>query len=177
MGNWLKDEMIEGRAHAEELIRFAAAEFGKALDERIEKLKTETGQLITDKLVEVRNEMSEAADIQRKSAIRNLSLAVFSAIVVGLVSLAYRHAVSGGVDLFVVFRSVVAALAVGHFIWLTARAFSNYVNASKLKKDAAFYASQYLGVFRINGVAGHLAVLGLLAGIWIYLNFFLGGIK
>lgn len=173
MGNWFKDEMVEGRAHAEDLIRFAAAEFGQVLDQRIEKLKTETGDLITEKLAEVRREMSETADMQKRSAIRTMTIAVFSAVAVGVVSIGYRQLATGNLDPYFMFRSVVLAIGVGHGMWLAARALSNFVHASKLKKDAAFYASQYLGVFRIRGVAGHLVLLGLVACAWVYLNFFL----
>lgn len=165
--------MKEGSAHAKELIDYAAEKFGKALDERIEKLKSETGDLITAKLAEVRKEMSDAADVQKRSAIRNLGVAVFASVLVGIVSVLYRRYVSAEVDLYFLFRSVVLAIAVGHGIWLLSKGISNYVNASKLKKDAAFYASQYLGVFRIRGIVGHLVVLALLTAVLVYFNFWM----
>jgi hypothetical protein len=173
VANWLKDEMVEGSAHAKELIDYAADKIGKSLDERIEKLKIETGDLITAKLAEVRKEMSEAANIQKKSAVRNLGVAVFASVLVGIVSVLYRRYVSGDVDLYFLFRSIVLALAVGHGIWLLSKGISNYVNASKLKKDAAFYAFQYLGVFRIRGIAGHVVVLAMLVAVLVYLNFWM----
>jgi exosome complex RNA-binding protein Rrp4 len=169
--NWLKDEMEEGSAHARKLISFAAQEFGKVLDERIEKLKLETGDLITAKLVEVRQEMSAAANVQKRSAIRNLALALFSAVLVGLLSVLYRRYLSREFDLYFVFRSFVLAIAVGHGIWLLSKGISNFLNASKFKKDAAFYASQYLGVFRIRGMAGHLVTLAMLIVVLAYVNF------
>lgn len=173
MANWFKDEMQDGKDHAKELIDYAAARFGEVIDAKIDKLKAETDRLITEKLTEVRKEMSEAADIQKQSAIRNLAIALFSAVLVGIVSVLYRRYVSGDMDLYVVFRSFVLALAVGHGIWLVSKGISNYVNASKLKKDAAFYASQYLGVFQIRGVAGHLVVLAVLIAVVAYLNFWM----
>ncbi|MGS1119776.1 hypothetical protein [Rhodanobacter sp. UC4436_H3] len=171
MANWFKDEMQEGKRHAEELIDYAAERFGKTLDDRIDKLKAETDALITAKLSEVRREMSEAADIQKRSAISNLAIALFSAVLVGIISVLYRRYVSGDMDIYGIFRSFVLALAIGHGIWLVSKGISNYINASKLKKDAAFYASQYLGVFRIRGVAGHLVVLAVLIAVVVYLNF------
>lgn len=173
MANWLKDEMDEGSVLAKELIKFAADEFGKALDDRIEKLKIETGALITTKLAEVRREMSEAADIQKHSAIKNLAIALFASVLVGIVSALYRRYISGTVDIYFIFRSFVLAIAVGHGIWLASKAISNFVNASKLKKDAAFYVSQYFGVFRIRGMTGHLVVLAALIGALAYLNFWM----
>ena len=174
MANWLKQEMEEGSLLAKDLIKFAADEFGKVLDDRIEKLKNETGALITAKLAEVRLEMSEAAEIQKKSAIRNLAIALFAAVLVAIVSAIYRRYVSGVIDIYFLFRSFVLAITVGYGSWLAAKAVSNYVNASKLKKDAAFYASQYFGVFRIRGVAGHLMVLAVLLVVLAYLNIFIG---
>lgn len=173
MGNWLKDEMNEGSAHAERLIRLAVEEFGSALDQRIEKLRDETQALVRSTLAEVREEMSEAAELQKRSAIRNLAIAVFAAVVVAIVSVVYRRYVAGDVDVYFVFRSSVLALAVGHGIWLLSKGISNYVNASKLKKDAAFYVAQYLGVFRIRGVAGHFAMLAVLLALLVYLNFWM----
>lgn len=174
MANWLKDEMKEGSERAEKLIDYAADKLGRALDERIERLKTETGDLITAKLSEIRREMSDAAEIQKKSAVRNLTVAVCASLLVAAVSATYRRYVANEVDLYFVFRSVVLAVAVGHAMWLISKAISNYVNASKLKKDAAFYASQYFGVFRIRGIAGHLIVLTMLVAVLLYINFWMG---
>lgn len=174
VGEELANQRTLTKEELERLIVFASTTFANVLDERIEKAKKETAALITEKLAEVRNEMAETATIQKKSAVRNAAVAIFSAVIVAIVSLLYKKTAGGGLDIYSTFRATLLALVAGHGIWLLARYVSNYLNASKLKQDAVFYAAQFVGIFRIKGLGGHLLVILLMAAIWSYLTFFLG---
>lgn len=174
VGEELASQRTLTKEELERLIVFASTTFATVLDERIDKAKTELASLVTDKLAEVRNEMSETATMQKRSAIRNAAIGIFAAIAVAVVSTLYRNAADGGLDMYSTFRTVLLALVAGHSIWLVARFISNYLNASKLKKDAVFYAAQFVGFFRIKGLGGHLAVMLLMAAVWVYLSFFWG---
>ena len=83
MANWFKDEIdhvgdrleiaIEKAGHeisaqraltkedVEHLIRYAAEQFGTALDARIDKARHETSELITLKVAQLREQLTEAA--------------------------------------------------------------------------------------------------------------------
>jgi len=158
--------------NAKELIDYAALTLGQVLDDRIEKAKKEAAALISEKLKDVRNEMSEAATFQKRSAIRNTSIAIFSSIVVGLISLLYKRWAGAPIDLYVAFRAILLAAVVGHLIWLVSKLISNYVNASKLKQDAFYFAAQFLGFFSIRGLGGHIVLLLLTLAGWAFLTFF-----
>lgn len=154
------------------LVDYAAASMAAALDSRIEKAKLEVSTLVTDKLSEIRAEMSDVATMQKRAAIRNATFAVLVAVVVAVVSAVYKSAAGGGIDLYSTFRVILATAGAGHVAWLLAKYVSNYMTASKLKKDAAFYASHLLGAFRIKGIGMHLAVLSGIVACWAYVTFF-----
>lgn len=154
------------------LVDYAAASMAAALDSRIEKAKLEVSTLVTDKLTEIRAEMSEVATMQKRAAIRNATFAVIVAVAVAVVSAVYKSAAGGGIDLYSTFRVVLVTAGAGHMAWLLAKYVSNYMTASKLKKDAAFYASHLLGAFRIKGIGLHLAVLSGIVACWVYVSFF-----
>ena len=171
VGKELAEQRTLTKEELEKLITFAAGTFASVLDERIDKAKKEAAMLITEKLTEIRNEMSETATIQKQSAVRNTAIAIFSAVAVAIISLLYKKSLGNNLDIYVTFRSVLIAIVAGHAIWLISKYISNYLNASKLKKDAAFYAAQFLGLFRIKGLVGHLFVILLMAATWAYLTF------
>lgn len=172
IGRELSTQRTLTKEELERLIQFAASTFAGVIDERIEKAKKEVANLVTDKLAEVRTELSEAATAQKRSAIRNATIAIFSALLIALVSFGYRKSLGGGTDLYFTFRAVLLAIVAGHSIWLASRYISNYLYASKLKKDLVFYGAQFVGFFRIKGLGGHLLAMLLMAAAWGYLTFF-----
>src|SRR3546814_9609161 len=75
----------------QQLIRYAADQFGTVLDERIEKARDETRQLIQTQIVEIREQLTEAANEQKRATIRNASVAIGTTIIVGMVYLFYNR--------------------------------------------------------------------------------------
>jgi len=49
------------KSDIEQLIQFAAQQFGQVLDERIEKARHETSELVVSKIAHMREQLSEAA--------------------------------------------------------------------------------------------------------------------
>ncbi len=159
------------REDIEYLIDYAAERFGATVDSRIEKLRHETSQLITQKIEHIRFELSAAAAEQKRVALRNAGIAVFASIGVGVVSLLYRKYGHGEVALVDVFRSVLLALAVGHGLWLAFRAFSHYLLTSRVRRNAIVVSLRYFEVLRPKGAFGHLGLFLLLVAVWLLVTF------
>ncbi len=155
----------------ERLIDYAAARFGATVDARIEKLRAETSNLINQKIVHIRDELSAAAAEQKRVALRNAALAVVASLAIGLVSLLYRKYGHGELELVDVFRSLLLALAAGHGLWLAFRAFSNYLVTSRFRRNAVIVGLRYFDVLRPKGALGHLAFFILLVVAWLAINF------
>jgi hypothetical protein len=193
MANWFKDEIdhvgdrlekaIEevGRElttqrsltkdDLEHLIRYAADQFGAALDARIDKARNETSELINTKLTHLREQLSEAAIEQKRVAIRNASVAVGASILVGIISLYYKKSLHGDIDLFDIFRSTLLALASGYVAWIVFRYGQAYFLSSKFKRNAVVAGLRYAEVLKPKGAFGHLVVFGLLLLAWVGMNY------
>ncbi|MGZ8252120.1 MAG: hypothetical protein ACXW1P_06805, partial [Methylophilaceae bacterium] len=114
----IHDQRQLTKADIEGLIDYATERFGEALDNRIEKLRSETSNMITDKIDQVRKELTEAASEQKRGALRNAMVAVGASILVGILSLYYKKYMGGDINLIDIFRSFLLALTVGYASWL-----------------------------------------------------------
>ena len=150
----------------EELIDYAAQKLGESLDARISLAKTEISELITSKISELRSELSTVADQQKKATIRNTTLAVASALAVGLVSLGYNSINKGTIDVYSIFRAVALAIAAGQSIWILSKYISNAINTTKIQRQVVLYIAQFTGAFKIRGLALHIAILLLAVLAW-----------
>jgi len=193
MANWFKDEIdhvgdrlekaIEevGRElntqraltkdDLEHLIRYAADQFGAALDARIDKARNETSELINVKLAHLREQLSEAASEQKRVAIRNASVAVGASILVGIVSLYYKKLFHGEIDLIDIFRSTLLALGSGYIAWIAFRYGQGYFFSPCFKRNAVVVGLRYVDVLKPKGAFGHLVVFGLVILAWVLLNY------
>ena len=153
------------------LIDYSAEAFGKALDARIEKAKLETADLITSKLSEIRGQLSDAANEQKRTALRNASVAVLAALLIGVFSLVYRKAFHGEIDLLAIFRAILASVAVGQAVWITAKLISIYLSSAREKKNLVVVGAQYFGVSKFQGAIWHAVVLSVLCSLWGILYF------
>ena len=153
------------------LVDYAALKFGEALDLRIEKLRNETSQLVTQKITQVRAELGEAANEQKRVAVWNATVAVSASILVGLVSLFYRKYLHGDIDLMDVFRSTMLAMAVGYTLWLIFKRVGGYLQSSRFKRNAIIAGLGYLDVFRPKGTYGQVFILIVMVGIWVAATF------
>lgn len=154
-----------------ELVDYAADRFGQSLDLRIEKLRSESSQLVTQKIAQVRTELTEAANQQKRVALRNATVAVGSSLLVGMVSLFYRKYLHGDLDLMDVFRSSMLAMAVGYTLWLLFKHIGTYLQSSRLKRNAIVAGLGYLDVLRPKGAIGQVVILVMMVGIWVAATF------
>lgn len=159
------------KSDVEQLIQYAAQQFGKVLDERIEKARHETSELVVGKIAHVRAQLSEAAAEQKRVALRNASVAVGASILVGMVSIYYKKYVHGDIDLIDVFRSVMLAFASGYFALLCFRGFQRFFQSSSLTRNGVVVGLRYFDVLRPRGALGHVVLLAVIIGFWVLLNF------
>lgn len=155
----------------ESLIDYAAAKFGAALDERIDKAKVETAKLVTEKLNEVRGQLTEAATQQKKSALRNATIAVIAAILVAGLSLIYNKVLHGDIDLLVVFRASLLALAAGNFVILVVGVLNNYIRSSRDKRNLVIVGVQFIGAFKTKHLIAHIMIFFITFALWGALSY------
>ena len=171
IGSELSDQRRVTKEDIEDLIRFAAIEFGGAIDTRVEKAKFEIASLVTEKLAEARGQLSEAADEQKRTAVRNAAVAISAAIIVGVISLIYKKWFHGEIDLLSVFRAILVAAGCGQIVWLMQKYVISYLQLSKTKKSVFIIGAQYIGAFRPKGAMAQILLLLFVLGLWGLLNF------
>jgi hypothetical protein len=159
------------KSDIEQLIQFAAQQFGQVLDERIEKARHETSELVVSKIAHMREQLSEAAAEQKRVALRNASVAVGASIVVGVLSIYYKKYVHGDIDLIDVFRSVMLAFASGYFALLCFKGFQRFFLSSSLTRNGVIVGLRYFDVLRPRGAWMHVVLLSVIFGVWALLNF------
>lgn len=155
----------------QQLIRYAADQFGTVLDERIEKARDETRQLIQTQIVEIREQLTEAANEQKRATIRNASVAIGATIIVGMVSLFYNRYFHGEMNLIDIFRSLFLALAAGYAAWLIFRYSQSYFQAPRFKRNAIILGVRYFEVLKPKGAIGHLLAFALIICLWLLFNY------
>ncbi|OYZ84675.1 MAG: hypothetical protein B7Y03_02400 [Polaromonas sp. 24-62-144] len=155
----------------EGLVNYAALKFGETLDSRIEKLRLEASTLVSQKISQVRTELTEAANEQKRVAVRNAAVAVCASLMVGMVSLFYRKYLHGDIDLLDVFRSSMLAMAVGYTLWLLFKHVGAYLQSSRFKRNAVIAGLGYFDVLRPKGAVGQVFILGLIVAIWALTTF------
>jgi len=159
------------KSDIEQLIQYAAQQFGQVLDERIEKARHETSELVVSKIAHMREQLSEAAAEQKRVALRNASVAVGASVVVGMLSIYYKKYVHGDIDLIDVFRSIMLAFASGYIALLCFRGFQRFFQSSSLTRNGVVVGLRYFDVLRPRGAWGHVVLLAVIVGLWALLNF------
>jgi len=171
VGAKLNEQRSLTKSDVESLIDYAAQKFGSAIDERIEKAKSETALLVSEKINEMRVQLTDATNEQKRVALRNAMVAILAAIIVGAVSLIYRRLFHGELDLLTVFRAILLALACGQGIWLLTKYITGYLQANQNKKNLILVGGQYLGAFKVKGAIGHMLLFIAVIAFWTVLNF------
>lgn len=171
IGKELNNQRALTKADIEALIDYSAEKFGKAIDQRISTAKLEIATLVTEKVAEVRTQLSQAADEQKQTAVRNATVAVCAAVTIGIISLIYQRYFHGQTNLLTVFRVAIAAIGCGHAIWLSQKYVANYILLPKSKRNMLIIGAQYFGVLKPKGALGHIFLLLFFAALWALLNF------
>ncbi|MDC6168527.1 hypothetical protein [Paucibacter sp. XJ19-41] len=156
----------------QDLVRLAAQEFGTTLDQRIEKAKHETSELLTYKLAEFTGKLRDAAEIQKKTAVRNASVGVVAAIAVSLVSLLTKKHFGGSLDALDVYRTVMFSIAAGYLAVMVFRVGKKYFSAPDLTRNSVVVGATYLEILRPKGLGMHAAIILVALLGWLALNQF-----
>jgi hypothetical protein len=158
-----------------ELVDYAADKLSIVLDERVANAKSEISSLVQEKVEYFKAEVDSffvqrQQDLarERRRLLLNVLIAVLASVSVGVVSWFYQNLARGEMDLFAVFRVVLAALTGGYVVYLLVRLVLRWRRMKEHRKDVMFLAMRYWGVLRPDSVFSHVVlilVLGLLMGI------------
>jgi hypothetical protein len=149
-----------------ELVDYAADKLSMVLDDRIQVMKREISELVEEKTEYFKHEVDDffiqrQQDLarERRRLVMNIALAFIASLAVGGVSLFYRGIGKGPVDMFTVFRIVLASLAGGYVVYLGSTMLNRWMAMSEHRKDALFLAARYWGWLRPGSVFATLLVL------------------
>src|SRR3546814_17439373 len=109
----------------------------------------------------MREQLTDAANEQKRATIRNASAAFGATIIVGMVSLFYNRYFHGEMNLIDIFRSLFLALAAGYAAWLIFRYSQSYFQAPRFKRNAIILGVRYFEVLKPKGAIGHLLAFSL----------------
>lgn len=154
-----------------ELIDYANTTIGIAIDQRIDKLKAEASVLVTDKVLELRDQLTKAVEEQKASTLRNVVITLMGSVLIGGLSLVYQQVLHGQLNLINVFRALLFTAIGSQSIWFAVQAIQRYRRQSEEQKKLLIAATSYLGVFRTQGVLGHLVLFALMLGALLLINF------
>ncbi len=162
-----------------ELVDYAAERLSNVLDERIAVMKREISDLVREKTEYFKAEV-DAFFIQRQQdlarerrrMVLNIALALAASLVVAVVGLWYKGVIGGAeVDIFTVFRIVLAALTGGYGVYLAVNLLTRWLRLSEHRKDMLFLAARYWGVLRPTSLLGTFVMLILAAIVLLLLTF------
>lgn len=162
-----------------ELVDYAAERLSNVLDERIAVMKREISELVREKTEYFKAEV-DAFFIQRQQdlarerrrMVLNIALALAASLAVAVVGLWYKGIIGGAeVDVFTVFRIVLAALTGGYGVYLAVNLLTRWLRLSEHRKDMLFLAARYWGVLRPTSLFGTFVMLILAAIVLLFLAF------
>jgi hypothetical protein len=162
-----------------ELVDYAGERLSVVLDERIAVMKREISELAREKTEYFKSEV-DAFFIQRqrdlarerRRMVLNIVLALAASVGVAVVGLWYKGFIGGEqVDMFTVFRIVLAALTGGYGVYLVVNLLTRWLRLSEHRKDMLFLAARYWGVLRPASLFGTSVLLVLSALVLLLLAF------
>ena len=159
-----------------ELVDYAAERLSQVLDDRIAVMKREIADLVREKTEYFKTEVDSffiqrQQDLarERRRMVLNIALALAASLGVALVGLWYKGFIGGAeVDMFTVFRIVLAALTGGYGVYLAVNLLTRWLRMSEHRKDLLFLAARYWGVLRPSSVFGTVVLL-ILSGVVLLL--------
>lgn len=162
-----------------ELVDYAADRLSQVLDDRIAVMKREIADLVREKTEYFKAEVDgffiqRQQDLarERRRMVVNIALAMAASLGVAVVGLWYKGYIGGAeVDMFTVFRIVLAALTGGYGVWLLVNLLTRWLRLSEHRKDMLFLVARYWGVLRPGSVFGTLILLILSALVLLLLAF------
>ncbi len=162
-----------------ELVDYAALRLSQVLDDRIARMKQEISELVREKTEYFKAEV-DAFFIQRqrdlarerRRMVVNIALALAASFGVAVVGLWYKGYIGGAqVDMFTVFRIVLAALTGGYGVYLAVNLLTRWLRLAEHRKDFLFLAARYWGVLRPSSLMGTFVMLLLSVVVLLFLAF------
>lgn len=192
MANWLKEEIADAglqiekaiktasaeiqkqrsltKSDLEELIVFASKQFGELLDQKIDKAKHETGELISLKLMEFKEQLSDAAEKQKKATIQNVTAGVCGAVLVSLISLVTKKNGAEGLHAVDIYRTIMASIAGGYAAATIFKFAKTYVTSASITKNSIITGASYLDLLKPRAMGPHLMIFATTLLGWAVLN-------
>jgi len=170
ISNELHNQRQFTKDDVKELVDYAGERLSGVLDDRIRIMKQEISTLVEEKAEYFKSEVDSffiqrQQDLARERSrlVMNIVLAFIASLAVGGVSLFYRGMDKGPVDMFTVFRIVLASLAGGYVVYLGSTLLNRWLAMSEHRKDALFPAARYWGWLRPGSLfAAFLMLVALL---------------
>lgn len=159
-----RDELVS-------LIDYAADKLAATIDDRVAMAKSELSSLVTEKFVQLRGELEDAAIKSRKTLYVNLSVSLAAALGMAAVGIVYKKISIGELDLFSVFRVLLLSLAVGTGFYAALRALSQWRALNRTKRNAASALVNYMGLLRPNGALGAFLICLAVLAVWFGTNY------
>lgn len=154
------------KTDVKELVDYAAAKLGDAMDERIHHARSEMTTLVEEKVDYLKNEIDsffirrqEDLARERRRLVVNILIAVGASLLMGVLSLMYHRATRGVVDMFELFRVLFLSLTAGYAIFLVINVIRRYRQTAEHKKDLGYLALKYSGVLSAESIFGHVLLL------------------
>lgn len=153
-----------------DLIDFASQKFGEALDVRIEKAKHEAGDLVTVKLNEFKNQLADAAVIQKKATVRNVTVGVCGAVIVSVISLITKSDGGAGINAIDFYRATMAAVAGWYIFSMAFKFIKQYLESPETKKNTVVVGASYIELLKPKALGPHLIIFSAALLGWAILN-------
>jgi hypothetical protein len=153
-----------------ELIEFASQKFGESLDLRIEKAKHEASDLVTAKLNEFKTQLAEAAEHQKKVAVRNVTVGVCGAVIVSVISLVTKSDGRVGINALDFYRATMAAIAGWYIFSMAFKYIKQYLESPETKKNAVVVGAAYFDLLKPKALGPHLIIFCAALVGWAILN-------
>ena len=153
-----------------ELIDFASQKFGEALDARIEKAKHEASDLVTAKLNEFKTQLADAAAIQKKATVRNVTVGVCGAVIVSVISLITKSDGRAGINAIDFYRATMAAVAGWYIFSMAFKFVKQYLESPETKKNAVVVGATYIELLKPKALGPHLIIFSAALLGWAILN-------
>ena len=161
-----------------EMVDYASERLSSVLDQRMLQARMELSALVQEKVEYFKFEVDSFFIQRQKDLARerqrllwNILIAVLASVSVGVVSWFYQHIVRGQMDLFGVFRIVLASLTGGYAVYLVIRLATRWRRLAEHRKDVMYLAMRYWGVLRPDSVFMNIVLLLVLAGLLLLILF------
>jgi len=161
-----------------EMVDYAGERLSTVMDARIVHAKAEISALVQEKVEYFKREIDSffierQRDLarERRRLFINVAIAILASLSLGFVSWLYHQYLGGGIDVFAIFRIVLASLMGGYAAYLAVKLLRRWLLMSEHKKDALFLASRYWGALRPESIFGTVILVCLMAVLIGFLLF------